>query len=95
LRRGLPAWRAQLLSRLKNRELTLIIGRYAQAYHLPGAGGTLTAAVQSWRSHWPATVPLPHPSPHNMLWLKRNPWFEEELLPVLRARVAEVLADGG
>jgi uracil-DNA glycosylase len=90
-----PAWRSQLLSRLKNLELKLIIGQYAQAYHLPGAGGTLTATVQSWRSHWPATVPLPHPSPRNMLWLKRNPWFEDELLPVLRARVAEILADGG
>lgn len=90
-----PAWRAQLLSRLKNLELTLVIGQYAQAHHLPDAAGTLTEVVQAWRDHWPVVVPLPHPSPRNNIWLKRNPWFERQLLPVLRRRVAELLADGG
>jgi uracil-DNA glycosylase len=89
-----PAWRAALLSRLKNLQLTLVIGQYAQAYHLPGAGESLTEVVQAWRRHWPDTVPLPHPSPRNNLWLKRNPWFEQELIPVLRSRVSEVLAAG-
>lgn len=88
-----PAWRAALLSHLKRLQLTLVIGRYAQAYHLPGEGASLTAAVRAWRAHWPHTVALPHPSPRNNLWLKRNPWFDAELLPLLRARVAEVLAD--
>ena len=87
-----PAWRAQLLSRLKNIQLTLVIGQYAQAYHLPAAQNTLTEVVQHWRDYWPALVPLPHPSPRNNLWLKRNPWFAKKLLPVLQTRVAEVLA---
>jgi uracil-DNA glycosylase len=87
-----PAWRAPLLSSLKNLQLTLVIGQYAQAYHLPNAGATLTDAVLAWRDHWPRVVPLPHPSPRNNLWLKRNPWFEVELLPVLRERVTRVLA---
>jgi len=88
-------WRAPLLARLKSLQLTLVIGQYAQAYHLPDAGNSVTDVVQSWRKFWPDAVPLPHPSPRNNLWLKRNPWFEEELLPILRKRVAEVLEDNG
>ncbi|OGB29773.1 MAG: IclR family transcriptional regulator [Burkholderiales bacterium RIFCSPLOWO2_12_FULL_61_40] len=90
-----PAWRGPLLAHLKNIELTLAIGRYAQAYHLPDQGTSVTEVVQSWRSTWPHTIALPHPSPRNNLWLQRNPWFEAELLPVLRARVQEVLAHSG
>jgi uracil-DNA glycosylase len=86
-----PAWRAPLLSHLKNLKLTLVIGQYALAYHLPNEKGLLTETVLGWRKHWPITVPLPHPSPRNNIWLKRNPRFEAELLPVLRARVAGVL----
>jgi uracil-DNA glycosylase len=87
-----PAWREPLLAGLKDLQLTLVMGQYAQAYHLPNAGATLTDAVLAWRDRWPHTVPLPHPSPRNNLWLKRNPWFELELLPALRERVAQVLA---
>lgn len=90
-----PAWREALLSHLPNLRLTLLLGQYAQAYHLPqednGKGASVTGAVQAWQKHWPYTVPLPHPSPRNNLWLKRNPWFEVELIPALRARVAEAL----
>lgn len=86
-----PAWRAALLSRLKNIRLTLVIGQYAQAYHLPQVGTSLTDAVLAWRESWPHTIPLPHPSPRNNRWLKRNPWFEDEVLPALRERVADVL----
>jgi uracil-DNA glycosylase len=86
-----PAWREKLVRRLGNLKLTLVIGRYAQAYHLPDAPTSVTDTVRSWRSHWPSVVPMPHPSPRNQLWLRRNPWFEEDLLPMLRARVAEVL----
>lgn len=85
------AWREKLLRQLKNLELTLVIGQYALAYHLPDAGDSVTGAVQSWRRHWPDVVPLPHPSPRNNIWLRRNPWFAEELLPRLRTRVATVL----
>ena len=90
------AWRAQLLSHLKHLELTVVIGQYALEHHLPGtggaAGGSVTQTVQGWRNHGPQTMPLPHPSPRNNIWLKRNPWFEVDLLPALRARVAGVLA---
>jgi uracil-DNA glycosylase len=87
-----PAWRAPLLGHLKQLRLTLVIGRYAQAWHLPQAPDSVTAAVAAWRDDWPHSLPLPHPSPRNNLWLKRNPWFEAEVLTALRARVAEVLA---
>jgi uracil-DNA glycosylase len=86
-----PAWREPLMQALAGLELVLVIGAYAQAYHLPDAGGSVTAAVAGWRSHWPDTVPLPHPSPRNKRWLKQNPWFEAELLPKLQSRVAAVL----
>ena len=83
-----------MLSRLKSLQLTLVIGQYALAYHLPGAE-SVTESVQAWRDHWPSIVPLPHPSPRNNLWLKRNPWFENTLVPALQTRVAEVLAHAG
>jgi uracil-DNA glycosylase len=85
-------WRARLLALLPNLELTLVIGRYAQAYHLSDSGRSVTEAARAWRESWPAVVPLPHPSPRNNLWLRRNPWFDQDLLPSLRDRVAEVLA---
>lgn len=82
------AWRSRLLARLPKLELTLVVGQYAQAYHLPSAGGRdLTAVVRAWREFWPAALPLPHPSPRNNPWLRRNPWFEEEVVPALRTRL--------
>ncbi|MES2180842.1 MAG: uracil-DNA glycosylase family protein [Pseudomonadota bacterium] len=89
-----PAWRAALLSHMQDIKLTLVIGQYAQAYHLPNEATSVTELVQAWRKYWPHTVPLPHPSPRNNLWLKRNPWFEAELIPVLQTRVLEVLEHG-
>lgn len=89
------AWRENLVGHLKSIRLTLVIGQYAQAYHLPDAVTSVTSTVESWRQHWPDTVPLPHPSPRNNRWLPRNRWFEEELLPLLRSRVAEVLDEVG
>jgi len=87
-----PAWRKQLLGQLRHLEVTLVLGQYAQAYHFGEASSSLTKLVKSWRTYWPHMVPLPHPSPRNNLWLRRNPWFEVELLPSLRKRVSEVLA---
>ena len=86
-----PAWRTRLLASMPNIALTLAIGRYAQAWHLPGSSTqTLTDTVRAWQDHWPALVPLPHPSPRNNLWLKRNSWFEAEVVPALRSRVRGV-----
>jgi uracil-DNA glycosylase len=87
-----PAWRDQLLSHLHQLELTLVIGQYAQAYHLHEKRPSLTETVRAWRSYAPKIIPLPHPSPRNNIWLNRNPWFEQELLPVLQLRVAQTLA---
>lgn len=86
-----PAWRAALLAPLTRLRLTLVIGAYAMAWHLPPPGRSVTDAVAGWRQTWPAVVPLPHPSPRNQGWLRRNPWFEAELLPALRQQVAAVL----
>jgi uracil-DNA glycosylase len=87
-----PAWRASLINHLPNIELTLVVGTYAVAYHIPDRRLSLTEAVRSWRTYWPALIPMPHPSPRNNLWIRRNPWFEVELLPALKERVAVVLA---
>jgi uracil-DNA glycosylase len=89
-----PAWHPRLLPLLKHVQLTLAIGQYAQAGLLgTRRGSTLTDTVQAWRTHLAQGVlPLPHPSPRNQAWLKHNPWFESELLPVLREQVARLLA---
>ena len=86
-----PAWRQALLKPLKQLQLTIVIGQYAQAYHLPTAQSSVTDTVASWQDYWPDIIPLPHPSPRNNIWLKRNPWFAEQLLPELQARVKQVL----
>jgi len=88
------AWRTQLLRGLKRVELTLVIGRYAVDWHLPDAAGrSLTAVVAEWESHWPLILPMPHPSPRNQRWLRDNPWFSKQVLPMLKVRVAELLGD--
>ena len=84
-------WRASLLAQLRQVQLTLVIGQYARRYHLPDSPGSLQQLVRNWRHYAPFVFPLPHPSPRNILWLRRNPWFAEEVLPALRERVAEVL----
>ena len=68
-----------------------MLGMYAQAYHFGDSKTSLTELVKSWRTYWPSLVPLPHPSPRNNLWLRRNPWFEAELIPELRKRVSKIL----
>ncbi|WP_404361964.1 uracil-DNA glycosylase family protein [Marinobacter sp.] len=86
-----PAWRDLLMERLTEVRLTLAIGAWAQAWHLGTPRGSVTESVRRWREYWPAIVPLPHPSPRNNRWLAQNPWFEEEVLPALQERVAQLL----
>ncbi len=90
-----PAWRARALAHLPRIEITIVIGQYAQAYHLPNRANSLTESVKDWRSTWPRVVPMPHPSPRNQLWVRRNPWFENDLLPALRKLLADVLTTTG
>ncbi len=86
------AWREQLLAKLNAVDLTLIIGKYAMDWHLGSdQGRTLTATVENWQHYLPRVLPMPHPSPRNMRWLSKNPWFAEEVLPVLKERVADLL----
>lgn len=85
------AWREKLLGQLRRVELTLVIGRFAHDYQWGASKRSVTDVVRNWREHAPALFPLPHPSPRNNLWLRRNPWFERELVPLMRARVRQVL----
>ncbi|MGB3142115.1 MAG: uracil-DNA glycosylase family protein [Aestuariivirga sp.] len=85
-------WRRPLLGFLPNIALTLVIGQYAHDWHLGDRQkGSLTETVKNWKDYWPDILALPHPSPRNNIWLRRNPWFEAEILPVLRDRVVQVL----
>lgn len=85
-----PEWREALLAKLPNIELTLVIGQYAQAWHLKDSGN-VTETVRDWRRNWPGLLALPHPSPRNNIWLKKNPWFEAELIPQLQKEVSRLL----
>jgi uracil-DNA glycosylase len=85
-------WHDRLMAALEGVELTLCIGQYAIAYHMPQPKGrTLTDTVRDWRTVWPGHLPLPHPSGRNNGWLKRNPWFAAEVLPALRARIRDLV----
>jgi uracil-DNA glycosylase len=92
-----PLWRARLMAELPQLELVLLVGQYAQRWHLGAdARGGLTETVRRWRDiaerpARPILVPMPHPSWRNNGWIRKNPWFEDELLPWLRAAVRERL----
>lgn len=89
-----PLWHPRLVPLLPRLELVLLIGAYAQSYYLGNrAASSLTETVQNWRDYLPDFLPLPHPSFRNTAWLKRNPWFDTEVLPYLRGRVAELVAN--
>jgi uracil-DNA glycosylase len=92
-RRCAELWRPRLLAELPNVELTLLVGGYAQTWALGDrAKSNMTETVRAWRDYAPAILPLPHPSWRNTAWLRKNPWFEAEVLPYLRQRTAEILA---
>ena len=89
-------WHERLLAQMKQVELTLLIGQYAQRHFLGSAGkGSVTEIVEAFAEYAPRFIPLPHPSPRNTGWLKHHPWFERDVLPVLRERVRRVLANAG
>lgn len=86
-------WLDRLLAKLPHIELTLLVGRYAQSHFLRGKGYvSVTASTRDWRAHAPGVIPLPHPSPRNVGWFMANPWFDDELLPVLRRSVRKLVA---
>jgi len=86
-------WRTRVLALLPKVEVTLLVGSYAQRWHLgDSAKPTLSETVAAWRDYLPRFLPLPHPSWRNNGWLRQRPWFATELLPVLRAEVGRLTA---
>ncbi len=83
-------WRQKMLAQFPNVSLTIAIGGYAQKWHLQ-TRQTVSEVVRQWRDYLPDVLPLPHPSWRNTSWLKKNPWFEDELIPVLREKVRDHL----
>ena len=87
-----PAWHEKILAGLPDIELTLLVGMYAQKYYLAEQNKkTLTETVRHWQEFAPAMIPTPHPSWRTTAWLKKNLWFEAELLPVLQQKVRKLL----
>lgn len=87
-----PAWHQPLTTNMQQTKLILLIGAYAQSYYLKKlAKGTLTETVKSYQQYLPKFFPLPHPSPRNNIWLARNPWFEQDLLPELHEAIQRAL----
>ena len=84
-------WRQRLLDGLQQIKLTLVIGQYAQRWHLQHRHANLTETVRAWQEYGPHVIPLPHPSPRNNIWIKKNPWFYKDLLPSLKVLTQEVL----
>jgi uracil-DNA glycosylase len=87
-------WRRPLLDAMPRVELSILLGKHALDWHIGSRdGANLTDTVRNWREYWPENLPLPHPSPRNNRWLKRNPWFEAEIIPVLQSRIRQLLGD--
>ncbi|WP_373604081.1 uracil-DNA glycosylase family protein [Aggregatibacter sp. HMT-949] len=85
-------WHPQILADLPNIELTILIGQYAQKYYLPQNKRNVTETVKNYREFLPHFLPLVHPSPRNQLWLAKNPWFTQEVIPELQQRVKRILS---
>ena len=86
-----PLWHDQLFAQLPTERLEVIIGSYAQVRYIADRRETLTATVANWADYLPGQVVLPHPSPRNRHWITKNPWFEENTLPAIQARVRDVI----
>ena len=88
-------WLGRLLASMPHIQLTLLIGVYAQRHFLGSRRkASLTETVKAWREFEPQYVPLPHPSPRNTPWFQRNPWFDQDLLPMLKQRIASLGVNG-
>lgn len=85
-----PTWHPKILDHLSEIQLTLVIGQYAHARYI-ASGKNLTETVRSFKNYWPKILPLPHPSPRNNIFLKKIPWFEQEIVPLLKNRVKDIL----
>jgi len=90
-KRCAPQWHSQILNYLNEVQLIILIGKYAQDYYLPDNKKNLTNTVSNYRDYLPRYFVLPHPSPRNNIWMKKNPWFAEEVLPVLKEVVSSAL----
>lgn len=87
-------WRQMVLNHLSQVGLVLVIGKYALDYHLAEQQKeNLTETVKAWREYWPSHVPMPHPSPRNNIWLRKNPWFEQDVIPSIQERVRTLIVD--
>lgn len=91
LKRCAETWRSSLIDSLKDIQLTLVIGQHAMQWHLGEPKKNLTETVRAWREYGDDVFPMPHPSPRNNIWLKKNAWFEADVLPNLRKRVQKYL----
>jgi uracil-DNA glycosylase len=88
-----PQWHMKVLGNLKQAQLTILIGQYSQGYYLgESAKDSLTETVRSYKDFLPTFLPLPHPSPRNRIWQKKNPWFEKMIVPDLRKKVKQILS---
>ena len=87
-----PQWHNKVLSHLKQIELTILIGQYSQTYYLrDNAKDSLTETVHSYKTYLPKFLPLPHPSPRNRIWQKKNPWFEKLVVPKLQSVITKII----
>lgn len=100
-KRCAKTWRQSLLDQMHGIELTIVLGQYAIDWHIRRRDSekyvkkqTLTEIVQRWEDFWPKMVVLPHPSPRNNLWLRKNPWLERDLIPELKKRIADIVLEG-
>lgn len=85
-------WRARLFALMPQIELTLLVGQYAQGWHLgPRRKASLTETVAAWRDYLPSAIPLPHPSWRNNAWIRKHPWFETDVLPALQRDVRRLI----
>ena len=87
-----PLWHEKVMATMPDKQLTLLVGSYAQAYYLRGHDRlSMTERVRNFRNYAPHFLPLPHPSWRSVMWMKQNPWFESDVLPHLRARIAPLV----